>query len=473
MRRQGAKVMIIEEHYVDRHFMEEIGQYYSRCLKPPPNYCRRVHFFSEELGLLTEEDFFRFLFSPATSAQDVTARLQQHYLGFVVVRPIPAAPIGRTILKLPREAQYDCRAFSEYSVYVLGYRLTVKGLPYQQQDAAVAVCAATAMWSALQRVARRDGNRGPTPAETAVLSVKHLVPFGRPFPSAGLSIEQMCDGLRECGYPPILFALDGVEGIPQALLMTYLRSGMPVILTITGVDEAGTSFGHAVVVLGSAVAQTEIATSSTDEVELSFVYSNRVVVHDDSIGPYLDGEILTLDRVPMPHRQKLADAFGIEPSEYALVPCLKTSSVNAPPDYVVVRYGVVPMYPKQRSSALELFYHASELGEACASLLKQPLQFEKVECRFRRAGRYVESINASDYRGAELPEFQRTVVLSRYVGVTTLSWKGQKLIDGIWDCTDIRRDVAGANALLGVVGHSELGSQLAQALGAVLSVPSC
>jgi hypothetical protein len=41
-----CRSMIIEQHYIDRSFMEDYNIFYSSSLKHYPNWCRRVHFFS-------------------------------------------------------------------------------------------------------------------------------------------------------------------------------------------------------------------------------------------------------------------------------------------------------------------------------------------------------------------------------------------------------------------------------------------
>src|SRR3954468_11330554 len=42
----GAKTVVIEDHYIDRHYLDEFAFYYCRSLSPPENYVRRFHLFS-------------------------------------------------------------------------------------------------------------------------------------------------------------------------------------------------------------------------------------------------------------------------------------------------------------------------------------------------------------------------------------------------------------------------------------------
>lgn len=97
--RLGALTFVVEDHYVDRHFVDEFGLYYSRRLSLPTNSCRRIHFFSRRF---TDEELDGELvkaFESPDAKEDVERSLSHDYLGFVVVRPLPDVPIGRTILR--------------------------------------------------------------------------------------------------------------------------------------------------------------------------------------------------------------------------------------------------------------------------------------------------------------------------------------------------------------------------------------
>src|ERR1700755_2532386 len=42
----GCKTVLLENHYIDRHYIEDHSLFYSRSYRPLPNFCRRLHFFS-------------------------------------------------------------------------------------------------------------------------------------------------------------------------------------------------------------------------------------------------------------------------------------------------------------------------------------------------------------------------------------------------------------------------------------------
>lgn len=86
-----CKTIIVEEHYTDKDYLDDYLHFYATCHYPYPKTCKRLHFFNEKI----EYD------DVITGEESVTSsdKLNDHYLGFVVVRPIQHIAIGRTVLK--------------------------------------------------------------------------------------------------------------------------------------------------------------------------------------------------------------------------------------------------------------------------------------------------------------------------------------------------------------------------------------
>src|SRR3954471_18494869 len=82
----GCKTVVIEDHYVDREYIDDVALFYSRSLRAYPNYCYRLHFFADTFdegrwrSLVTETDGGR--------RREGAGSLQRSYLGFSVVRPL-------------------------------------------------------------------------------------------------------------------------------------------------------------------------------------------------------------------------------------------------------------------------------------------------------------------------------------------------------------------------------------------------
>ena len=45
--RLGCRTVVAESHYIDRDYIADLSLFYARSLRPYPNFCHRLHFFSE------------------------------------------------------------------------------------------------------------------------------------------------------------------------------------------------------------------------------------------------------------------------------------------------------------------------------------------------------------------------------------------------------------------------------------------
>ncbi|HEX2659631.1 MAG TPA: hypothetical protein VHU40_15210, partial [Polyangia bacterium] len=238
----GAKTVVIEDHYIDRHYLDEFAFYYCRGLSPPPNHVQRFHLFAVDFD---EAALHRRLRDVAKDSSPASA-IEVGYRGFVCVRPIPAVPIGRTVLsRLDDGEPRDIWATGQHQVHLANLVLEVDGLAFQQQDLAVGACATASLWSALSRVARLEQMRAPTPAEVSEAAGRHLLAGGRVVPAAaGLTIQQIGEAVRACGFAPEYVRAERNE-IFVATLHAYLLSGIPPVLVLRGPEE-----GHAVTAVG-------------------------------------------------------------------------------------------------------------------------------------------------------------------------------------------------------------------------------
>jgi hypothetical protein len=281
----GAKTVLVEPYYFDRDYLAEFAAFYCVSASGYQNVCQRLHFFGD--------DFDRSVLERAlTNDEPSVTRLREAYLGFVVVRPIPASPLGRTVLgwypdplvtKTPRVAapsrDYDC--------HIGGMKLTVRGLAWQQQDSAVGACATIALWSMLHSSALAGHHRLPTTA-SVTLSAHRTSSYGRRvFPNTGLNIQQLCEAIKEYGLSPVVVPGDVARPGAQpgfsrerfaASCAAMLRSGFPALLLG---ELNGT--GHATCAVGFRSASPPIAAQGTvvhHDADIPHLY-----VHDDNLGP--------------------------------------------------------------------------------------------------------------------------------------------------------------------------------------------
>lgn len=87
----GCNSFVVEDHYIDKDYMEEHSVFYSKSLYPYENYCRRVHFFKPKSPTIEEE--IAKLQAEVSDQEAFRAACQRfsenQYLGFTVIKPLP------------------------------------------------------------------------------------------------------------------------------------------------------------------------------------------------------------------------------------------------------------------------------------------------------------------------------------------------------------------------------------------------
>lgn len=280
-----AKSVIIEPNYFDRDYLAEFSSFYAVSSRGYPNICRRFHFFALPL----DNDIFR----QALGGDNVAlGKLQQSYLGFCVIRPIPSAPLGRTVLALyPDKTPNRPRITNPariYKTHLAGIELSIRGLAWQQQDTAVAACATIGVWSMLHSSAFDDHHAIPTTAEITKAAHKTASLGSRIFPSVGLSIYQLAEAIKEHDLSPVIcqgdIQVDGQHFFSKerfsGTCAAFIRSGYPV-LVIGPLDGHGP---HAQCMVGFRDAPDPLVPPSSG-VGLFDAGIEHIYIHDDNLGP--------------------------------------------------------------------------------------------------------------------------------------------------------------------------------------------
>ena len=437
LERLGASSLIVEPCYVDRHYVDEVGYYYARCFGFRSAVCGRIHAFRQSSPDLAEEGVLDGLLEKAvdSSHREILDLLQAAYLGYVVVRPIPSVPIGRTVLVPPADLGPAQFIEVRYSVHLMGFDLCVRSLAFQQQDRAVGACATTAVWCALQGASKGDGSRPPTPPEVTAAATG--LGEGRPVPSAGLNLLQLSESMRSLGFPPDLLGVRGRPDTFKRMINCYLRSNIPVVLAISALP--GGADGHAVVISGflTEASEYEVLQFGADTWRLENSGFERFLLHDDRIGPYVVAE--------------LWQASSRETRESQLIVAIRSPDGGV--ETSIVHYALVPLYPKLRTTAAELYKSLSQFVPLVN--VAQDLQNPTLEMFFEKSGDYLRTLYASGIDAHRLARFQTLISLSRYVGIARLSSEdGEPLIDTIWDTTDTyRAESYNIENLLGIVSY--------------------
>ena len=413
----GCRTIAHERHYIDRHYIDDFSLFYSRSLRDYPNYCQRLHFFSSEFD---EREWVAFVQRANDDDREkVEQELATQYLGFMVIKPLPGSPIGRTVLRtydrIARGRGLRCFATTrQYTVNLAGLSLSVNGLAFQQQDQGVSACATIALWSALQRTAPAEGLSSPTPAQITETASRYLLPGGRALPSEGLDARQLSEAVRSTGLEPVLIrSISSRED--RGHLATYLRSGLPVLL---GIRPLGRNEAHAVCAVGLRFRAVQPPTDPNLRYRDGATTVDRIYVHDDRLGPYasvclrdhtVNGGVVTILDLRWPDE---------EPVEESLLQTM-----------------LIPVPVKLRLSAVRLRALAHEIAQAVAVGVPA---FDGLEVNTRfckgsvyRAKAYEFNLSLSGIRA-----FTHETVLSRYVGLIELGTSSGPVADIVVDATE-------------------------------------
>jgi hypothetical protein len=421
LRELQCKTIVIEDHYMDRDYAHDMALFYSRSLRGYPNYCQRLHFFRETF----DDNRWKAMVADTGNRDSNKAFLQNGYLGFCVVRPLPGSPIGRTILPTFGPAtesglRREFPSVREYTAHVGGFELRVRGLPFQQQDQGVSACATTALWSSIHNVAESEGMLAPTPAQITEAASKYVLADGRSLPSEGLNIQQICEATRAAGLEPLVVrSVDILHD--RAQLLGYISSGFAPVLAIQS-PQGGV--GHAVCAVG--VKLGEILPPP----DTSVLYRDRssalraVYIHDDRLGPYAIAE---LGAWTLPNGS-LGTGVTIRWPD---------RPIDAQ-DQSVLKAVIIPTPAKLRMPISRIRGLGLALAQAAGGLFTEFTGRVILNCKYIRVTTYCSAAPTFGLTPDGLYELQCSTVMSRYLGLIELSSPECALFDVLLDATETR-----------------------------------
>lgn len=268
---EEVKGILLESHYVDKDYRSTYYEFYSKKGLRYSAFCVRLHFFKQGVTLTDDR-----------SLQVTEGILGERYVGYMVLRPTPIAPIGRTVLSIHAKSGFAGAIIDgHHGVHLLGYpRLEVDGFPYMQQHTDISVCAHAVCWSILRHYNQRHRNY----AEFLVADVTRMASAGNPgglIPSRGLGIDQACRVFSRAGLYPDVYHKDEVGGYRfYRFLNAYVESGFPVFAALE-------TRPHAITVIGQGQPDLDAFVGVSDSILFSWEAINSFVVVDDNYMPYL------------------------------------------------------------------------------------------------------------------------------------------------------------------------------------------
>ncbi|TDH25215.1 hypothetical protein EXU57_14010 [Segetibacter sp. 3557_3] len=273
-------VVGVESFYIDKLYRDAYYHYYSSKLKEYKRNCIRVSFFSTAISL---SDFY--------SVQGAQ-KLQEHFMGFIIIRPTSPNIIGRNVLRpdiFVKNTIYHT-SFARFGAAVNGIKLEVEGFPHSSQDAEFMVCAETTIWSLMEYFSNRYAEYKPVLPKT-IHNVLSQLSMQRQVPSAGLTGLQISYALKEFGFGVKLYTANSYPGVElYRMIQMYVESGIPTIVAITNQN----GIGHVMNIVG----RTDLKIGGTFQYTPIEVFSNgselydyyeqpaNYLVVDDNMAPY-------------------------------------------------------------------------------------------------------------------------------------------------------------------------------------------
>jgi len=432
----GCKTILLEQHYIDRHYIEDHSIFYSKNYRHLPNYCRRLHFFNLEPSAVKKrfEEIITAGKLEGISPYKREGALFSNdaYLGFCVIKPLDGSPVGRTVLRTYGPQAEGCfeRRFAstrKYKVHIAGSELKIYGLGFQQQDVGVSACATTALWSSLQQGRQFENIRPATPAQITLFASQYSLPFGRPLPSEGLSVGQMCQAVQALGASPNMFRVFKEFESARSYIHAATLSGFAPVLIIQKKDNPNEN--HAVTVTGvkidSSFDPKRAPTALVDRAaELTAAY-----IHDDRVGPYIRADV--------------------REENHSLYFDIDYRGAYKPETWLLTHI-LIPLHSKIRTSFTGLRRLTLKVIRECAQEMKVILsagqtEFPRIsfQMRIQRAIDYIEDLiyDKDSLSPKKLYEVFSTIPLSRYVGVIRIESEPFGSFDLLIDTTSTIRNV--------------------------------
>lgn len=447
-----CRTVIIERHYIDRDFIDDYSAFYSKSLHPYPNWCQRIHFFS--LGKEAVRNRIKNLTSRRAKSKDTQRDIKfqrecedfsrEAYLGYCVIKPLSGSPVGRTVLRHYEEKaengflrKFNCTR--TYKVHLNVIELSVCGLIFQQQDQGVSACATTALWSSLNKTKEFEEIGSSTPAKITKLASTYLLRHGRPMPSSGLSVEQMCQAIQAVGLSPDLISAkrpqNKLEPV-KSYLYSAVTSGYAPILLL----EDGTR-GHAVTVAGIKVRDSannagKLLNEMGIEYEADRLHS--LYIHDDRYGPYFRANIEEKNG-------KLILNIPLEDDEGNI---LKTRENKDKIEIWRVTHLLIPVHNKIRLSFVNLAGIALKIVKLIdaftAGILEDQITNYEIQLstKILQAPVYIQNLffGKNPFSENARAQFTKQIILSRYVGLIRFSSSKLGLIDILYDTTSTAKN---------------------------------
>ncbi len=230
---------VTEEYYIDRVYRDSYYTYYSCKHFEYSRYCKRLFIFS---GKIQTEYGCELI--------DVSEhKLQNKFIGCIVVRPLETGKIGRSLLNPYYFTDVDGTyvRYATYSVTMFGKRLYVDAFPYSMQDEETTSCAEITILNLLDYFSKKYAEyKYFLPSGIIEIAIKNG--YERRLPTKGLDYLLISKVFMEAGFCPVLYNADKLEDASKfkRILHYYIESGIPIAVGL----EISRNAKHSIICIG-------------------------------------------------------------------------------------------------------------------------------------------------------------------------------------------------------------------------------
>jgi hypothetical protein len=429
----NAKSLLVEHDYINKDFLFDYASYYAFCFQPYPKTCKRVHFWDVKLP----DDIIA---KVCLGSVEESTLFTQHYLGFIVVKPIPVTVIGYSILKTyTNGTAFGNRHFwglRNYHIHLLGVVITIESLAFQEQDSVLAACATTAIWSMLNKAALDYHTVLKSPSQITKDAASLANDGSRLFPNKGLDILQICQAIYNSGLVSEVKKADFSELAPDGslisrvshsylkqLLNAYSTIGIPIILVVEVPNND--SYGlHAITVSG--FKKEPPVLKAANFLEISWLADNidKIYAHDDQHGPFVRVDFLAETEINTPWTSTHKDGL---------------------PTYV--RNLIVPVYPKLRISYEDIKVLVLGLDRILSVFFQNIVVGDLVwDVHVDFSVNYKEQIRESELDPVDKLKFLQKS-LPKYIWIASCYIAEYRIVDFTFDATDVINGMIGLDVI--------------------------
>jgi len=270
----AVKGVLIELNYIDKDYRSTYYHFYSKKGQFYRSDCVRLHFFDETVSFE----------SKGLTLTTRDNRLEDHYFGYMVLRPTGIGTIGRSVVSPDVRSGVRGGApiiTAGHKVHLLGHKIFIAGFPSMDQHVDISVCAHAACWSILRHYSERYTVNREYLTYDITMMAQQFDPGGL-VPSKGLEISNAERVFQAADTYPFLVARISDEGNPDTSfyrqLVAYVESGFPLFTAMHGRR-------HAVAIVGY-----EWKTPATDPgggIRYAWDELKALIAVDDNYLPYL------------------------------------------------------------------------------------------------------------------------------------------------------------------------------------------